>query len=120
MSAAHGEKQAPVATHASDKPSRGAEAATSDLKEGTTAVADPPLPEEEAPPLPDEAPPNEATGGWAWRWDPTAQACYFINIRTGVSQWENPLVPESTGHAHDQGPYDRFANFYHFIFPFQA
>lgn len=116
MSAAHGEEQAPVATHASDKHSREAEAATSDLKERT----DPPLPEEEAPPLPDEPPPNEANSGWEWHWDPTAQAYYFTNIRTGVSQWENPMVPESTGHAYDQGPYDRFANFYHFIFPFQA
>jgi hypothetical protein len=121
MSAVHSGKQEPGATHASDKTSREAEAATSDLKEDTTtAVADPPLPEEEAPPLPDEAPPDETDDGWRCHLDPTAQAYYFTNIRTGVSQWENPRVPEATAHAYVQVPYDRFANFYHFIFPFQA
>jgi hypothetical protein len=58
----------------------------------------PPLPDEEVPPLPDEAPPSqEAEGddGWEPVWDANAQAFYFYNRITGVSQWENPRVPDA-------------------------
>lgn len=63
----------------------------------------PPLPDEEVPPLPDEAPPGDAAAaagtasddGWEPVWDGNAQAYYFYNRLTGVSQWENPRVPES-------------------------
>jgi hypothetical protein len=126
----HDEEQAIAATRAGDKISTEDtlssaspvqdEAATSDLKEGATTVAGQPLPEEEAPPLPDEPPPDEEEDGWEPKWEPTAQAWYFVNNRTGVSQWENPRVPVATTHAHSHGPYDRFANFYHFFCPFPA
>lgn len=67
----------------------------------------PPLPDEpvpgsdrgvgldNAPPLPDEAPPAQASAddGWDAMWDATAQAWYFYNRFTGLSQWDNPRVP---------------------------
>lgn len=55
----------------------------------------PPLPDEEVPPLPDEVPPGAANtdDGWEPVWDANAQAYYFYNRITGVSQWENPRVP---------------------------
>jgi hypothetical protein len=86
--------------------------------EGATAATDPPLPYEDAPPLPDEPPPDEADDGWEAQWDPTANAWYFLNRRTGVAQWENPRVPAAPAYSH--GPYDRFANFYHFLCLFPA
>lgn len=48
-----------------------------------------------APPLPDEAPPAQASAddGWDAMWDATAQAWYFYNRFTGLSQWDNPRVP---------------------------
>lgn len=58
----------------------------------------PPLPDEEVPPLPDEAPPGQDTegdDGWEPVWDANAQAFYFYNRITGVSQWENPRVPDA-------------------------
>lgn len=52
---------------------------------------------DEPPPLPNEAPPTEAEDdGWAPIWDETAQAYYFYNRFTQVSQWTNPRVPEAT------------------------
>ncbi len=55
----------------------------------------PPLPDE-APPLPNEAPPTEQTDdGWDPLWDDRAQAFYFYNRFTHMSQWENPRVPDS-------------------------
>jgi hypothetical protein len=62
--------------------------------------------DEENPPLPDEAPPDD---GWQPIWDPSAQAYYFYNRFTQVSQWENPRVPEATqipSITVDQGSYD--------------
>ena len=64
----------------------------------------PPLPGEEQPPLPDEAPPlpaeappsESADDGWQPMFDERAQAYYFFNRFTNVSQWENPRVPEAT------------------------
>ena len=90
-------------------------AAPDSIEEGEV---DPPLPEEDAPPLPDEAPPTEADDGWDAHWEPAAQSWYFINRITGVSQWENPRVPQATTDSHT--PYDRFANFYHFFCHFPA
>jgi hypothetical protein len=61
----------------------------------------PPLPTEEVPPLPDEAPPLPAEippvedDGWEPKWDERTQAYYFFNRFSGVSQWENPRVPEA-------------------------
>lgn len=55
----------------------------------------PPLPDEVAPPLPNETPPGE-DDGWEPVWDPNAQAYYFYNRFTGVSQWENPRVPDAS------------------------
>lgn len=63
------------------------------------------------PPLPDEPPPGAPKDdGWEPVWDDSAQAFYFFNRFTNVTQWENPRVPE----AHSTGPpgvgnYDRMA-----------
>ena len=57
----------------------------------------PPLPDEVPPPLPAEAPPAKVEDdGWEPAWDATAGAYYFYNRFTGVSQWENPRVPQAT------------------------
>ncbi|BCR89481.1 WW domain-containing protein [Aspergillus chevalieri] len=58
----------------------------------------PPLPDEGPPPLPNEAPPGD-DDGWEPVWDPNAQAFYFYNRFTGLSQWENPRVPEAAASA---------------------
>lgn len=56
----------------------------------------PPLPDEVPPPLPDEAPPSQPSDdGWDAIWDETHYAYYFYNRFTGVSQWENPRVPDA-------------------------
>ncbi|KAF1918872.1 hypothetical protein BDU57DRAFT_585203 [Ampelomyces quisqualis] len=73
-------------------------------EEGATATEDPPLPDEEAPPLPDEPVPTEADDGWDAQWDATAQDWYFINSKTGVTQWENPRVPQATTSSHVPTP----------------
>lgn len=60
----------------------------------------PPLPDEIPPPLPDEAHPSQAEDdGWEPVWDGNAQAYYFYNRLTGVSQWENPRVPDAVSAA---------------------
>ncbi|KAL6239448.1 hypothetical protein BDW75DRAFT_198232 [Aspergillus navahoensis] len=62
---------------------------------GETKDSDtPPLPDEVPPPLPNEAPPDE-DDGWEPVWDANTQAYYFYNRYTGVSQWENPRVPNA-------------------------
>lgn len=75
-------------------------------------ATNPPLPAEEAPPpLPNEAPPGEpADDGWEPVWDDHAQAFYFFNRFTNVSQWENPRMPEAqqSGSA-GVGNHDRMA-----------
>jgi hypothetical protein len=123
----HEGEQGTAPTHTGDNMSNEKhQSSASPAQEGATTVDDaplpeeeaPPLPEEDAPPLPDEPPPDEADDGWEPKWEPNAQAWYFVNTRTGLSQWENPRVPAAT--AHSQAPYDRFANFYHFICPFPA
>lgn len=73
-------------------------------KDADKDVEQPPLPDEQAPPLPDEPPPLPADAppaeseddGWQPMWDERAQAYYFYNRFTNVSQWENPRVPEAT------------------------
>jgi len=70
------------------------------------------LPEEQ-PPLPSERPPPEEQpplpydepedDGWEARQDPTTFAWYFFNRFTGLSQWENPRVPESMNAASAPG-----------------
>lgn len=94
--------------------------AISAKEEGATSERsdNPPLPDEDAPPLPDEPVPDAADDGWEPRWDNTAQAWYFYNNKTGVSQWENPRVPEATTTSH--ASYDRFANKYRLISPSPA
>ncbi|MCJ1365748.1 hypothetical protein MMC16_004873 [Acarospora aff. strigata] len=68
----------------------------------------PPLPAEDLPPLPDEAPPAAAQDdGWAPVWDATAQAYYFFNRFTGLTQWTNPRVPEAQEAAPGVGNHDR-------------
>jgi hypothetical protein len=65
------------------------------LNRSTDGAETPPLPEEQPPPLPTEAPPDQVEDdGWAPIWDDNAQAFYFYNRFTNVSQWENPRVPE--------------------------
>ncbi|KAI4087619.1 MAG: hypothetical protein LQ348_005528 [Seirophora lacunosa] len=69
----------------------------------------PTLSQETVPPLPSEAPPGDIPDdGWDPIWDDTAQAYYFYNRFTGVSQWTNPRVSD----AQQAGPpgvgsYDR-------------
>lgn len=94
------------------------EGAVSDRSEGAVSEDDPPLPDEEAPPLPDEPVPDAADDGWEPRWDNTAQAWYFYNNKTGVSQWENPRVPVATTASYPS--YDRFANKCRLICPSPA
>ena len=60
------------------------------------ASSSPPLPLEAVPPLPDEAPPQAEDDGWDPIWDDNAQAFYFYNRFTHVSQWTNPRVPDTT------------------------
>jgi hypothetical protein len=62
--------------------------------------------DDDAPPLPDEAPPDD--DGWDYEWDHNAQHYYYYNRLTGKSQWENPRLPQAP--AADYGSYDRFAN----------
>lgn len=50
------------------------------------------------PPLPKEAPPGQpqpVDDGWDALWDDQAQAFYFFNRFTNVSQWENPRIPDA-------------------------
>lgn len=83
----------------------GLEEGKKDEEENKAAAAAedaPPLPDEEVPPLPDEAPPPQDTeddDGWEPVWDANAQAFYFYNRITGVSQWENPRVPDAAAAA---------------------
>ena len=66
------------------------------IKETTEESANPPLPQEEVPPLPQEALPGTAhDDGWAPVWDDNAQAYYFYNRFTSISQWDNPRVPDA-------------------------
>lgn len=72
---------------------------TRDIERNDEHIGDksaPPLPDEAVPPLPNEAPPGQAEDdGWDPVWDENAQAYYFYNRFTNVSQWENPRVPDA-------------------------
>ncbi|KAI9732008.1 MAG: hypothetical protein M1834_004459 [Cirrosporium novae-zelandiae] len=72
--------------------------------------SEPPLPQE-VPPLPNEAPPSEAEDdGWQPVWDDSAQAFYFFNHFTRVTQWENPRVQPAQTTAPGVGNYDRLSS----------
>ena len=63
---------------------------------------------DQAPPLPAQAPPADVQDdGWDPVWDENAQAYYFYNRFTQVSQWANPRVPEAIPSAPGVGNYDR-------------
>jgi hypothetical protein len=112
------EEHARAAAPVDDKPGSGEASVPADVKEGTTAADDPRLPDEEAPPLPQEPPPDPNDDGWTGFWNNEFGAFQYYNRLTGVLQWENPRVPEAT--AYSYAPYDRFANFYHFLCPCPA
>lgn len=99
-------------------PSEKSEGAVSEDNPPLPDEGAPPLPDEEAPPLPDEPVPDAEDDGWEPRWDNNAQAWYFYNNKTGVSQWENPRVPEATTTSY--ASYDRFANRCRLISPSPA
>ena len=94
----------------SDRDTPRSKSITSEPEKTDDEAANPPLPtEEEPPPLPNEVPPGDAVDdGWEPLWDDRAQAFYFFNRFTNVSQWENPRVPDAqqTGPA-GVGNYDR-------------
>ncbi|KAL6154785.1 hypothetical protein ACJBU6_06406 [Exserohilum turcicum] len=71
-------------------------------REGSyTSSTEAPLPYDDgAPPLPDEPAPAADDDGWESRWDYSAGAWYFYNHKTGVSQWENPRVPDATTYTY--------------------
>ncbi|KAJ5164987.1 uncharacterized protein N7500_006817 [Penicillium coprophilum] len=78
-----------------DDPETDASKSQSDEREPGELTSEPPLPDEAPPPLPNEAPPAQPEDdGWEPAWDATAGAYYFYNRFTGVSQWENPRVPQ--------------------------
>ena len=66
------------------------------------------LPVDRIPPLPTEAPPVDTQDdGWDPVWDESAQAYYFFNRFTKVSQWTNPRMPETSATVPGVGNYDR-------------
>jgi WW domain len=82
------------------------------VSEDSEAPSEPALPAEVPPPLPNEAPPGQdQDDGWDPVWDETAQAFYFYNRFTKLSQWENPRIPPVTEPAPPGvGNYDRIEN----------
>ncbi|PSN74434.1 hypothetical protein BS50DRAFT_16018 [Corynespora cassiicola Philippines] len=59
---------------------------------------------ESAPPLPDEAPPGDASDdGWDYAWDNNAGAFYYFNKYTGRSQWENPRMSQVNHESSSSG-----------------
>lgn len=88
-------------------------------EESYASSTEAPLPYDDgAPPLPDEPVPEADDDGWESKWDYNAGAWYFYNRKTGVSQWENPRVPEATTYPYSS--YDRFANYHHLRLSFPA
>lgn len=75
------------------------------VSEHAEEPVNPPLPNEDVPPLPNEPPPlpNEkppsepVDDGWQPVWDDHAQAYYFYNRFTNATQWENPRLPAGEG-----------------------
>lgn len=89
---------------------------TTSSKEPEPTIDAPPLPDEpipgaaapaaaaphdDAPPLPNEAPPpqQQSDDGWSAEWDAANQRWYFYNRFTGVSQWDNPRVATNDAEA---------------------
>lgn len=63
------------------------------VTETDTPAQDPPPLPDEPPPLPKEDVPGEPVDdGWEPVWDDSAQAFYFYNRFTNVTQWENPRI----------------------------
>lgn len=61
-----------------------------------------PLPSEaipDGPPLPEEPAPEPEDDGWEAQLEPYSGRWYFANRFTGVTQWENPRVPEAANVA---------------------
>ncbi|KAL9106668.1 MAG: hypothetical protein Q9227_008320 [Pyrenula ochraceoflavens] len=83
-----------------ERRSRSPARSDSEVEEGEESeqASTPPLPDEQPPPLPSEKPPGAVEDdGWEPVWDGNAQAFYFYNRFTNVTQWENPRVPEALG-----------------------
>lgn len=128
MAPEHGDQDqqresAPAATAqpADGRPStpEAADVVATDREASNASGAEAPLPyDDDAPPLPDEPVPDAEDDGWESKWDYNAGAWYFYNRKTGVSQWENPRVPEATTYPH--GSYDRFANYHRLRLSFPA
>lgn len=75
------------------------DAADNDAESSTSPKAEgPPESASDAPPLPAGPPPGSepADDGWSAEWDAARSAWYFYNRFTGVSQWDNPRVPEAS------------------------
>ncbi|KAJ5317704.1 hypothetical protein PENANT_c004G07640 [Penicillium antarcticum] len=82
---------------ATEKPDQDAQKPEGSETAEVDDAAAPPLPDEVPPPLPDEAPPAKPEDdGWEPAWDHVAQKYYFYNRFTGVSQWDNPRVPQAS------------------------
>ncbi|OAP57758.1 hypothetical protein AYL99_08496 [Fonsecaea erecta] len=94
-------------------PAKSLDQGSEDQRAAETSTANPPLPtEEEPPPIPVEAPPTQPVDdGWEPIWDDHAQAFYFFNRFTKVTQWENPRVPEASSQpgVPGVGNHDRIA-----------
>ncbi|KAF7527225.1 hypothetical protein PCG10_003052 [Penicillium crustosum] len=87
-------------TQPTEEPETDASKSQPDEHEHDELTSAPPLPAEVPPPLPTEAPPAQVEDdGWEPVWDANAGAYYFYNRFTGVSQWENPRVPEAAAVA---------------------
>ncbi|CAI6296534.1 unnamed protein product [Periconia digitata] len=82
---------------------------TGDRWNAIPATSGPALPyDDEHPPLPAEAPPNDDDGdGWEYQYDDVSGQYSFYNKFTGQHQWENPRVAKATP---NYGSYDRYVN----------
>ncbi|KAH0828368.1 hypothetical protein AYO21_00504 [Fonsecaea monophora] len=100
----HSDEDGEVNSHDSS-PAKSLDQDPEDQRVTETPEANPPLPtEEDPPPLPVEAPPTQPVDdGWEPVWDDHAQAFYFFNRFTKVTQWENPRVPEAPSQAGPPG-----------------
>ncbi|KAE8374246.1 hypothetical protein BDV26DRAFT_270429 [Aspergillus bertholletiae] len=90
-----GKQQKGKEREASEEVNKGDDLEHEEGQEEEGDASAPPLPDEEVPPpLPNEAPPGD-DDGWEPVWDANVGAYYFYNRYTGVSQWDNPRVPEA-------------------------
>ncbi|POR38747.1 Uncharacterized protein TPAR_01064, partial [Tolypocladium paradoxum] len=58
----------------------------------------------DGPPLPQEPAPEPEDDGWEAQLDPYSGRWYFANRFTGITQWENPRVPEAGNDAAPPAP----------------